>query len=45
MVDILEEEQDPFYILTSAVMELRQHWLTAPTVPSQFQPIIHLMLA
>ena len=41
---ILEVEQDPFYMFTSAVMELRQLLLTAPTV-THFLPVIHMMLA
>ena len=41
----LEEEQDPFYMLTSTVMELRQHLLTAvSTAPSHFLLVIHEML-
>ena len=45
VVDILEEEQDQFYMLTSTVMELRQHCLTAVLPePSCFILVIQVML-
>ena len=45
MVDILEEVQDPFYMLTSTAMELRQHWLSAvPTGPPHFILVTQGML-